>query len=651
MVYNIILYILIQGSNMLNTDKKKSNIRLLIILFCVFAITFGIMSYDKYINKNNGVIASNSVFDFKNTSPDDKKIIYLNGTWEFFYNSLLFDDNTKNTAVQTQISVPSSWYDIKKGPENIYKPGGFASYRCTLKNINAKNPVVIYIPNIAASYKIYLNEKLITTSGSFSKNPKELSSTTEYNAELITFDKDKTYTLTIEIISENFSGLYMSPILANASYNKTYNGAMITIRFAVAGILFFMGILFIFMQQIWKIKQFSIWLPILSFILFIRLLIANEGYMYTQFLFGFVSYEKLTAYIFALTYAAKLAALMYLRDSQKLSVPDNTLVMFSAFVLAIIIFSRFFPKLIYSSYSFAILQLSTFVIDIYTLEKLCQKIIKKQPYSITYTIIYTVISLGIIVDAFYSYGLIHFKISSFLSICLFIFILGISYVYAGDTARYYKDALEKSKLQTELATAKQDIMLTQIQPHFLYNALNTIKSLIKRNPKSAEKAVVDFSLYLRGNMDSLSEKTPIDILKEIEHIKHYTSIEELRFSDKLTVIYDIKSVSFLVPTLSVQPLVENAVKHGITKKVDGGTVKISTYEDKSNYYVKVEDNGVGFDPYISKDNEKKHYGIEITKQRLSQMINAKLTIKSEIGKGTTAVISLPKANNKITENI
>lgn len=636
---------------MQNADRKKSNIKLIIILLCVFTIIFGIVSSDKYIHKKNELISSNSVFDFKNTSPDDKKTIYLNGTWDFFYKTLLFDNNIKASPVQTQISVPSSWYDIKKGKENIYQPGGFASYRCTLKNINATSPVVIYIPNIAASYKIYLDERLITTSGVFSTNPKELKSTTEYIAEPVTFEKNKEYTLTIEIVSENFSGLYMCPILVNASYNKTYTIAMTAIRFAVAGILFFMGILFIFMQQIWKIKQFSIWLPILSFILFIRLLIANEGYMYTQFLFGFISYEKLTAYIFALTYASKLAALMYLRDSQKLLVYDNTLVIFSAFILAIITFSKFFPKFIYSSYSFAILQMSTFVIDIYTLDKLCQKIVKKQPYSITYTIIYTVISLGIMVDAFYSYGLIHFKISSFLSICLFVFILGISYIYAGDTAIYYKDALEKSKLETELATTKQDIMLTQIQPHFLYNALNTIKSLIKRNPKLAEQALVDFSLYLRGNMDSLSEKTPINILQEIEHIKHYTSIEELRFFDKLTVIYDINSISFSVPTLSVQPLVENAIKHGITKKLDGGTVKISTYEDNNNYYVKVEDNGIGFDHTICKKDGKPHYGIEITKQRLRQMLNARLDIKSEIGYGTTAIISLPKTDNKITENI
>lgn len=636
---------------MLNGDKRKSNIKLIIILFCVFTITFGIISSDKYINKKNGVVSCEGVFDLKNTSPDDKKIIYLNGTWEFFYNTLLIDDNIKSPTVQTQITVPSSWYDIKKGNENIYQSGGFATYRCTLKNINAKKPVVIYIPNIAASYKIYLNNKLITTSGIFSKNHKELRSSTEYTADPVSLEQNEEYNLTIEISSENFSGLYISPILVNASYNKTYSGAMMTIRFAVAGILFFMGILFIFMQQIWKIKQFSIWLPILSFILFIRLLIANEGYTYTQFLFGFISYEKLTAYIFALTYASKLAALMYLRDSQKLKVSDNTLVLFSAFVLSIIIFSRFFPKLIYSSYSFAILQLSTFVIDIYTLDKLCQKIVKKQNYSITYTIIYTVISLGIMIDAFYSYGLIHFKISSFLSICLFIFILGISYIYAGDTASYYKDALEKSRLKTELAEAKQDIMLTQIQPHFLYNALNTIKSLIKRNPKAAEKAVIDFSLYLRGNMDSLSEKMPIGILQEIEHIKHYTSIEELRFSDKLTVIYDIGSSSFLVPTLSIQPLVENAIKHGVTKKIDGGSVKISTYEDENNYYVKVSDNGIGFDTEAYRNDNKTHYGIEITKQRLCQMLNARLNITSTTGKGTEAIITLPKADNKITENL
>ncbi len=196
------------------------------------------------------------------------------------------------------------------------------------------------------------------------------------------------------------------------------------------------------------------------------------------------------------------------------------------------------------------------------------------------------------------------------------------------------------------------VMISQIQPHFLYNALNTIKSLIRRNPKAAEEAVIDFSYYLRGNMDSLSHTEPIPFRTELDHIRHYCKIELLRFSDKLHIEYDIKTDDFSVPTLSIQPLVENAIKHGVTKRPEGGTVQIHTCEDDKNYIVCVKDNGIGFDPTdILKKDGRSHVGLPNIQYRFATMLHAEVDVQSTPDVGTAVTVRIPKDFEKEIKTI
>ena len=136
----------------------------------------------------------------------------------------------------------------------------------------------------------------------------------------------------------------------------------------------------------------------------------------------------------------------------------------------------------------------------------------------------------------------------------------------------------RSKAEKDLKLREQrlSLMLSQIQPHFLYNTLNTITALCRVNPKLAEETTIKFSGYLRENMYSMGENYTNPFSKELDHTNIYLDIEKLRFGDRVKVEYDIKSDDFNMPTLTLQPIVENAVKHGICSKLEGGTIKIST---------------------------------------------------------------------------
>ena len=211
-----------------------------------------------------------------------------------------------------------------------------------------------------------------------------------------------------------------------------------------------------------------------------------------------------------------------------------------------------------------------------------------------------------------------------------------------DLHKQYKEAIRYQQVQKELYEAKVSVMISQIQPHFMYNALTSIAMMCQIDPDTAQEATVTFADYLRGNMDSLKQTKPVPFETELEHLKKYLYIEKLRFADLLNIEYDIQTTGFYLPLLSIQPLVENAVKHGVGMKEDGGTVKISTRETETSYEVVIEDDGVGFDVNEQKDDGRSHVGMENTKKRLHDMCGAQVVITSVIGEGTTARVILPK---------
>ena len=216
-----------------------------------------------------------------------------------------------------------------------------------------------------------------------------------------------------------------------------------------------------------------------------------------------------------------------------------------------------------------------------------------------------------------------------------------------DLRRQYKETIRFQQMQKELYEAKVSVMVSQIQPHFMYNALSSIAMLCKINPDTAYDATIAFSDYLRGNMDSLKQTAPVPFEKELEHLKKYLYIEQLRFGKKLNIVYDIQATDFEIPLLSVQPLVENAVKHGVGMKKKGGTVTIASRETGDSFEVVITDNGVGFDTSApKKDDGRSHVGMDNTKRRLRDMCGGEVIIESTPGEGTVARIVIPKSRDE-----
>ena len=200
--------------------------------------------------------------------------------------------------------------------------------------------------------------------------------------------------------------------------------------------------------------------------------------------------------------------------------------------------------------------------------------------------------------------------------------------------------VEKILLNAELAESRISTMMSQIRPHFIYNTLGSIEQLCKLDPPKAGELVHNFAKYLRGNFGELDNPKPILMSQEMEHVRHYINIENVRFPD-MTFTFEMNSDDFHIPALTVQPIVENAIKHGLMKLPRGGTIRVVAYETDTAYCVSVVDDGVGFDTGALLD-DRKHVGLRNIRERLKVMVQGTLDIESTQGVGTKVLITIPK---------
>ncbi len=188
------------------------------------------------------------------------------------------------------------------------------------------------------------------------------------------------------------------------------------------------------------------------------------------------------------------------------------------------------------------------------------------------------------------------------------------------------------------AEQRIQIMMTQIQPHFLYNTLSTIQALCMTNPQQAYEITGMFGKYLRKNIDSLEQSELIPLNDEIQHAKVYSDIEKVRFPD-IEVEYIIEDGDFNLPALTVQPLVENAIRHGI-RNVENGKVTVTAKKAPGAHIITVTDNGKGF-VVDSAQKSGTHIGMKNVMERLEKMCGGTMKINSVKDKGTAIIIRIP----------
>ncbi len=305
------------------------------------------------------------------------------------------------------------------------------------------------------------------------------------------------------------------------------------------------------------------------------------------------------------------------------------------------------------------------------------------------------------IPRFVFFSLLSYIVLPFLATILQYFFYGISLsnfaitiaMYGMFVASYRDNYIKLAEKEAALADIRIRITLSQMAPHFIFNSLGAIHHLCTKDPEAAAKAVKEFTGFLRSNLEGLEIQGCVTFERELEYVKNYLSLEKMRFQDRLKVEWDLEETEFDLPTLTLQPIVENAVKHGVCQRQEGGTVHISShYHSKTDkplaedeildkymplppyllhrhigdswIEIRVEDDGIGFDPSqtfaggrelgnlkgeeeffeelkMNKQEDRAHVGVRNVRMRLTTVCGGDLIVTSMPGKGTLSIIRIP----------
>lgn len=192
--------------------------------------------------------------------------------------------------------------------------------------------------------------------------------------------------------------------------------------------------------------------------------------------------------------------------------------------------------------------------------------------------------------------------------------------------------------QLEIAHERTSVMVLQMRPHFIYNTLMSIYSLCRLDPKKAQQITMDFTDYLRKNFNAVASENTIPFTTELEHTRAYLAVEQAQYDDLLIIDYDTPFTNFRLPPLTLQPVVENAVKHGMNPNFGTLHISILTRHTDSGTEIIVKDTGPGFD---LSDESKPHIALKNIQQRLEMMCGGSMTITTRNDGGTVVKMTIP----------
>ncbi|MDR3318174.1 MAG: histidine kinase, partial [Clostridiales bacterium] len=212
-------------------------------------------------------------------------------------------------------------------------------------------------------------------------------------------------------------------------------------------------------------------------------------------------------------------------------------------------------------------------------------------------------------------------------------------------------ALSALQYENEINLVKMQALKAQIKPHFIFNSLSAIQAMYTSDPAAGEAALSKFAHHLRLNVDS-DGKELIPFEEELENTLNYFELENLRWQNKLTLLLNVEYTDFSVPVLSLQPILENAIKYAGTQAKPDGCIQIAARAEECAVIVEVSDNGAGFDVGAVRENA---VGLKNVGERFRYILNADVHVDSKIGVGTTVTISIPGprdgtdgANNRLS---
>lgn len=569
-----------------------------------------------------------------------EKELPLDGEWEFYWQKWLVTDNLPAGEPDMMIHVPDQWsqysIDGKKLPDS-----GYASYRIKLVNAPLESRLLAVVPNLAASYRVFIDGELVANSGVLSKNPSESDVTLALAYEWLGQQDRVEQEVVIEVSGAHNGGLYLVPMMMEDWSGYMASRLRYVMETVALGILLATVFGYACILLLRDRAFHSVALLVLDLLVIARILLRDELFCIVKLFIPVVNYHMLNSILQIVTLFLPVAFLLCAKDLAGIHIRRREILgiaVYEAFC-CIPMFVFFLNGMLFRQYILCLISMLPYTVVLY---RMYHRVKEGTQYSLVVSAGMMLTISSLVMANQYSSGLLYIN-SSLLP--PFFFVLAVclqDYVYIHKNNVMQMEAVEAANLRVKLQETEMSLMLSQIKPHFLYNALIAIQVLCTREPETAEEAIIHFAKYLRMNMRSINSVKPIPFSEELEHVRNYVAIEKMRFKERLNMCYEIGEEGFQLPPLTIQPLVENAIKHGVCKRVTGGTVTLRTYQVPEYNCVEISDDGVGFDTHILEEPGSESFGLKNILFRLKKMMCAEVLIESQADKGTRVLVRLPR---------
>lgn len=568
----------------------------------------------------------------------------MKGKWEFFYNKWIITDEYDGES-DGMIEVNGSWTGKTYGGEKLPRTG-YASYRGYIINAPIGMKLIVTTDLYANSTRIFINGEKVYQNGVVSKEYDEVY--TYVRAKDITFYEvvhAEEIEIVIEIAQNRDGGLYFWPTLSDQNlYQRLFEGHN---WFGSLIPYIFLGTVILFLFVVGVLNLIKIGehfdMIIIAYILCLlahycfSLDIAEKvqdiirlDYRYYDIFAYFTGIVLFGAFIITLNHYGivkapwrrwiSLVAVNFVAMTGYILLVGHAYrYIFSGISLLSILFIIWLIVRAWvadKKYAFAFLSQAIFIFMMFTLE---------------------------VID---NNGIVLVGAIGVYSVTYMIMVLLILIVYIIRVRNLILSSRNAEILKQEILDIKNKALKAQIKPHFVFNMLTTIQDLYHSNITDGDSALSKFARHLRLNIDA-ENRDMVSFSEELDNIQNYFDLENFRSGKRLNLLYDIEYTDFYLPILSLQPLIENAVKYAGTHNKPDGYIQIRSYENDGDIVVEVSDNGIGFDK--SKVCEKST-GIYNVTERLKYSVAAKIDIQTQLGEGTIVTINIPKGGTYENNN-
>jgi len=570
--------------------------------------------------------AEKGVLDLSRQNLSERQTFTLDGQWALYWNKLLDYSEIQREKPDLYASVPDTWNRYKLNGEDL--PGqGCATYRLHIATGADKwTRLGLRINTFSSAYRLYVNDALVASAGKTADNAQgEIG---QYKPQTVYFQAPSgEFDIIIQVSNFKYArgGLWNSVYLGGADSISAYNA------FASAKEIFLIGVfilVFLFHLSVYMGTGLKSFLYSSFLCFFTAAMIDAVG---ENIIIGSIPGLTLNAAIFIWYTSVNLVPLFLLLFMNELFKTEFSKITVKIYLGLTAVFQLAFillPASIYTGLASAC--------DLHNIAGfLCACLFvvigirKGYRDGWPHLLSMAIVLVSYVHDTLYFGNIIHDRLGEILYAGVFLFV----YIQMITQTRQLKEFLNKN------AAMEMAFLQAQIKPHFLYNALNTVISISRYDVAGARNLLINFSTYLRRCFDfkDLSQFTPLK--NEVELVKTYVDIEKAQFEEQLEVSFDVcDDEEIKVPVLMLQPVVENAMFHGVLPKSKGGLIEVSVKRSGKALEFSVKDNGVGMEPdklkIVLRHKPGSGVGLLNIDGRLKKLYGQGLRIKSEPGVGT-----------------